>query len=1237
MILESIENGPLIWSTIEENGVTRPKKYSELSAIEATQADCDVKETNIILQGLPPEVYALVSNHRIAKELWERIQLLMQGTSLTKQERECKLYDEFDKFAYKKGETLRVFYLRFSLLLNNMNIYNVKREQVQVNSLTVPVFKQGDDPIDAINHMMSFLFTIVTSRFPTTNNQLRNSSNPRQQATINDGRVTLQPVQGRQICFAMGINKVLLVQAQTNGQILHEEELAFLADPRISEGQATQTVITHNAAYQVDDLDAYDSECDELNTAKVTLMANLSQYGSDALAEVHNHDNMDNSMINQGVQVMPSPEQSNVVNQLETKITSDSNIIPYSQYVIESQQTAVQNSKAFAQQDALILSVIEQLKTQKAQQLEPKLYDGNVIKNTRAIVILDSEETLMLAEESHSKMILKQQDPMVLENKVNTTPVDYAILNQLSQDFEKLFVSQTELSAEQAFWSQNYVNSSNLNLSKIPTKVEISKELSKVSMEQEMFKVDVEPLAPRLLNNRTIHSDYIRLTQEPAVILREVMEQGKSQNPLNNSLDHHSKLHANSKLICVKCNGCMLSDNHDLCVPNVTYDVNARAKSKPVKKLSKRKVWKPTCKVFTKTRYNWRPTGRTFTIVGNKCPLTRITTTTVVPSRKPISIETDTPKPVLTLVYVRKHRKFKITDPISKSKYLDSDCSKHMTGDHSQLTNFFNKFLGIVKFENDHVAKMLGYGDYNVRNVTISRVYYVEGLGHNLFSVGMLIYAKASLFLWAQAVAIACYTQNRSIIRLRHGKTPYELLHDKLPDLSFFHVFGALCYLTNDSENLGKLQPKADIDFDELTTMASEHNSSEPALCEMTHATISSGFVPNPPPSTCINFLTPEVIALIAEVVAPEPAASTGLPSSSTVDQDAPSHSNSQTTSETRTPILSNNVEEDNYDLDVAHMNNDVSFGVQESPKIPAFRDDPLYESLHEDSNSQGSSSNMRQTHPPLESVDKVLLIKLKWIYKVKTNDFGGMLKNKARLVARGFRQKEGIDFEESFTPVARIEAIYIFKENDAHKNMMIFQMDVKTTFLNDELKEEIYVSQLEGFVNQDNPSHVYKLKKALYGLKQAPRAWELLTWVFGTRRIPSSKKQKCPAISSIEAEYIALSGCCAQILWMRSQLTDYGFQFYKTPLYYDNKSAIALCCNSVQHSRAKLINVRYHFIKEQVENGIVELYFFRTKYQLADIFTKPLPRERFNFLIKKLGIKSMSSDTLKRLANETD
>ncbi|GJS18618.1 hypothetical protein Tco_0413090 [Tanacetum coccineum] len=134
MILASVEKGPLVWPSITEDGVTRLKEYVELTPAEAIQADCDIKAINIILQGLPTEIYALVSQHRVAKDLWEKIKLLMQGTSLTKQERECKLYDEFDKFTYKKGESLHEYYLRFTLLLNDMNIYKMPLEQFQVNT-----------------------------------------------------------------------------------------------------------------------------------------------------------------------------------------------------------------------------------------------------------------------------------------------------------------------------------------------------------------------------------------------------------------------------------------------------------------------------------------------------------------------------------------------------------------------------------------------------------------------------------------------------------------------------------------------------------------------------------------------------------------------------------------------------------------------------------------------------------------------------------------------------------------------------------------------------------------------------------------------------------------------------------------------------------------------------------------------------------------------------------------------
>nr|GEZ52018.1 retrovirus-related Pol polyprotein from transposon TNT 1-94 [Tanacetum cinerariifolium] len=208
--------------------------------------------------------------------------------------------------------------------------------------------------------------------------------------------------------------------------------------------------------------------------------------------------------------------------------------------------------------------------------------------------------------------------------------------------------------------------------------------------------------------------------------------------------------------------------------------------------------------------------------------------------------------------------------------------------------------------------------------------------------------------------------------------------------------------------------------------------------------------------------------------------------------------------------------------------------------------------------------------------------------------------------------------------------------------------MDVKTTFLYGPLKEEVDVNQPDGFVDPYHLDQVYRLKKALYGLKQAPMAWydELskfmlskgfskdsdhagcldsrkstsggIQFLDGAKLVSwSSKKQDCTSMSSVEAECVSLSVCCAQVLWMRTQLTDYGFYFDKIPMYCDSKAAIAISCNPVQHSRTKHINVRYHFIKEHVEKGIVELFFVRTEYQLAKMFTKALPVERFKYLVR--------------------
>nr|GFC06896.1 retrovirus-related Pol polyprotein from transposon TNT 1-94 [Tanacetum cinerariifolium] len=312
----------------------------------------------------------------------------------------------------------------------------------------------------------------------------------------------------------------------------------------------------------------------------------------------------------------------------------------------------------------------------------------------------------------------------------------------------------------------------------------------------------------------------------------------------------------------------------------------------------------------------------------------------------------------------------------------------------------------------------------------------------------------------------------------------------------------------------------------------------------------------NPPPSV-VNQV-PEAIAPINEIIPPVNADLTGSPSSTTVEQDAPSTSNSTTPTETQSSIIPQDVGDDNLDIEVAHMGSDPLFGIPisevnseqsttpASPQAIVQTDHPLTHNnskwtkdhplnniigqldrpvstqlqLHEQALFCYYDAFLTSVEPKtykealtqscwIEAMqeelnefeclevweliprpDKVMVITLKWIYKVKLDELGVILKNKARLVARGYRQEEGIDFEESFAPVARLEAIRIFLAYAAHKNMVVYQMDVKTAFLNGNLHEEVYVGQPGGFVDPDNPNHVYKLKKALYWLKQAPRAW---------------------------------------------------------------------------------------------------------------------------------------------------
>ncbi|GKC80434.1 putative reverse transcriptase domain-containing protein [Tanacetum coccineum] len=836
-----------------------------------------------------------------------------------------------------------------------------------------------------------------------------------------------------------------------------------------------------------------------------------------------------------------------------------------------------------------------------------------------------------------------------------------------------------------------------------------------------------------------------------------------------------------------------------------------------------------------------------------------------------------------------------------------------MTGDRSQLTNFVNKFLGTVKFGNDHVAKILRYGDYHIGNVTILRVYYVEGHGHNLFSVGqfcdsnlkvafrqhtcfirnlegvdlltgsrgnnmytlslgfmmasspicllskasqtkswlwhrrlshlnfgainhlarhglvrglpklkfekdhlcsacamgkskkkphkpksedtnqeklyllhmdlcgpmrvasvngkkyiliivddysrftwvklpirrirtdngtefvnntlreyyenvgishetsiarspqqngvierrnrmlievartMLIYAKASLFLWAEAVATACYTQNRSIICLHHNKTPYELLHDKPPDLSIFHVFGTLCYSTNDSENLGKLQPKADIgifigyaptkkafriynrrtrriietihvDFDELTAMASEHSSSGPALHEMTPATISSRLVPNPPPSTLFvpplrtdwdilfqlmfdELLTPppsvdlpalEVIALLAEVVAPVLAS--------------------------QPPVIPNNVEEDNHDIEVAHMGNDLYFGIliPEVPSDQSSSTDSIHTIVHPDHQISEHNSKWTKDHP-LENIigelarpvstrlqlheqslfcyhDAFLTaIKPKTykIYKVKLDELGGILKNKARLVAHGYRQEEGIYFEESFALVARLEAIRIFLAFAAHMNMVVYQMDVKTAFLNGNLQEEVYVSHPDDFVDPENPNHIFQNPRGIFinQLKYALKS--LKKYGFDSYNpVDTSIMEKSKLDEDKEGKAVDPShyrGTINQRLWYLKD-SSIALSAFTDADHAGCQDTRCSTSGSMQFLGDILVSWSSKRQKSVAISSMEAEYIAMSGcLSTGEHFTKALARERIKFLINKMGMRSFTPETLKQLADEVD
>nr|GEV88491.1 hypothetical protein [Tanacetum cinerariifolium] len=635
----------------------------------------------------------------------------------------------------------------------------------------------------------------------------------------------------------------------------------------------------------------------------------------------------------------------------------------------------------------------------KAQQLEPKLYDGNVIKSTSAILIPDSKETLVLVEESRSKMLLKQQDPMVLEKKFNTTPVDY-----------------------------NSMNSSYPSPSCRPTKVEVPKELPKVSMELKAQSQEKDTVITKLkerikslsgnVNEDQVKKDIdeiktinIELDHRVLKLIAKNEHLKQTYKQLYDSIKPtriRSKEQCDALINQVNQKSVEISDLNANLQKKVINDVNARPKLNLLRKLQREKFRNQLARCLLKL---------------------------------------DTLGDLLVVQIVL--------------WYLDSGCSKHMTGDCSQLTNFISKCLGTVKFKNGHVEKIMGYSDYQILNVTISKVYYVEGLSHNLFSVGQF------------------YDSNlKALVRRIQTDNGTEFVNQTLREyyekVGIFHE-----------------TPIA-------RTPQQNANDSEASSCS-------------------------DVIPTIVHTTAP----------------------NSE------------------------HVNKWI------------------------------------EDHP----LDNIIL--------------------------------------------ARLEAIRIFFAFAAHMNMIVYQIDVKTIFLNEILREKVYVSQLDGFVDQDNPNHVYKLKKALYGLKQAPHISQSLRGIFlnqskyaleslkkygmessdpvDTPMVEKSKLDEDPQGKAVDPTHyheiydssIALTAYAdadhascqdtrrstSGILWMRSQLTDYDLGFNKIPMYYDNKSAIALCYNNVQHSRSKHNDIIFHFIIE----------------------------ERIEFLINKLRMRSFTPETLQQLSDEAE
>ncbi|GJS23253.1 retrovirus-related pol polyprotein from transposon TNT 1-94 [Tanacetum coccineum] len=522
-----------------------------------------------------------------------------------------------------------------------------------------------------------------------------------------------------------------------------------------------------------------------------------------------------------------------------------------------------------------------------------------------------------------------------------------------------------------------------------------------------------------------------------------------------------------------------------------------------------------------------------------------------------------------SLLFVQRH----IREPIW---YLESGCSRSMTKVKSYLHKYVEQPDPKVVFGDNSSCITKGYGSINCRGIVFTKAAFVNGLKYNLTSISQLCDAKYPPDEFQEDDPSRQYQvySNVSYYIIPHGRSLTEITQEN-------HV----------PEVIAPNKPKIPHtkDDESLPDQINTEGTHEPNVQNDQMIT---------QPINVPSRNNTKVSGSIIEPLVPDFTQSHIINQSSTSSHPVPQD------------ICSHPVPQDIWSRD-QHI------------KLVNIIGDP----------GKGILTRSMAAKLIAASASKCLFADFLSEIEPKKNkkdEHGTTTKNKARLVVQGYSQEEGIDYDETFAPVARMEAIRIFLAFATYMNFKVYQMDVKSAFLNGKLKEEVYVKQPPGFESSEFPDYVCKLDKALYGLKQAPSMEKFsLFKCFDLKGYSDSDYAGCNMdrkSTSAEAEYVAAVGCCASILWMKSQLSDYDIHYKMVPIFCDNTSAIAISNNPVLHSRTKHIDIRYHFIRDHILKGDIELHFIPTEYQLADIFTKPLDEPTFTRLKAELGITSSGS-----------